>query len=177
MGAVAHLRQAMLDAEYQHDAPGPATPRSGRPRPPFDPALEAPARRASRRRSPSGGRRTPATRSTARSTCAEEFGTTCVIVGGREAAKVVDRLKAQDVPVVLRLDFPEEPKVPTEAEYRKRELGRSRRAAEGAREHAPRSGRSGSPRRRTWKRPASGSRFSSDGLAQVAERSTPRSAR
>ena len=51
---------------------------------------------------------------------ADEFGTTAVIVGGREAAKVADRLKAAKVPVVLRLDFPEEPKVPTEQAYRKK---------------------------------------------------------
>ncbi len=42
------------------------------------------------------------------------------IVGGREAAKVADRLKSAKVPVVLRLNFPEEPRVPTEAEYRKK---------------------------------------------------------
>ena len=51
---------------------------------------------------------------------AEEFGTTAVIVGGREAGKVADRLKASKVPVVLRLDFPAEPKVPTEEEYQKK---------------------------------------------------------
>ena len=51
---------------------------------------------------------------------AAEFGTTAVIVGGREAAKVADRLKAEHVAVVLRLSFPEEPKVPTEEEYRRR---------------------------------------------------------
>jgi imidazolonepropionase-like amidohydrolase len=51
---------------------------------------------------------------------AAEFGTTAVIVGGREAAKVLDRLKAEHVAVVLRLNFPEEPKVPTSDEYRKR---------------------------------------------------------
>ena len=51
---------------------------------------------------------------------ADEFGTTAVIVGGREAAKVADRLKAAKVPVVLRLNFPEEPRVPTEEEYRKK---------------------------------------------------------
>ena len=50
---------------------------------------------------------------------AEEFGTDAVIVGGREAGKVADRLKSKDVAVVLRLDFPDEPKVPTEAEYRR----------------------------------------------------------
>ena len=51
---------------------------------------------------------------------ADEFGTTAVIVGGREAAKVVDRLKASHVAVVLRLNFPVEPKVPTEEEYQKK---------------------------------------------------------
>ena len=53
---------------------------------------------------------------------AAEFGTTAVIVGGREAAKVVDRLKAEHVAVILPLSFPEEPRVPTEEEYRKRPL-------------------------------------------------------
>src|SRR5262249_39109428 len=49
---------------------------------------------------------------------ADGSGPTAVIVGGREAWKVADRLKALDVPVVLRVDFPEEPKVPSRAEYR-----------------------------------------------------------
>ena len=53
---------------------------------------------------------------------AAEFGTTVVIVGGREAAKVADRLKAEHVAVILPLSFPEEPRVPTEEEYRKRPL-------------------------------------------------------
>src|SRR5262249_35727704 len=52
---------------------------------------------------------------------AEEFGTNAVIVGGREAGKVAERLKEKDVPVILRLDFSDEPRVPTEAEYRKRD--------------------------------------------------------
>ena len=43
-----------------------------------------------------------------------------MIVGGREAAKVADRLKAYKVPVILRLTVPEEPAVPTEPEYRKK---------------------------------------------------------
>ena len=68
-----------------------------------------------------GGRPTLATRSTGLDLAAE-FGTTVVIVGGREAAKVADRLKAEHVAVILPLNFPEEPKVPTEEEYRKRPL-------------------------------------------------------
>ena len=53
---------------------------------------------------------------------AAEFGTTVVIVGGREASKVADRLKAEHVAVILPLGFAEEPKVPTEEEYQKRPL-------------------------------------------------------
>ena len=41
-------------------------------------------------------------------------------MGETEAAKVADRLKAAKVPVVLRLNFPEEPRIPTEPEYRKK---------------------------------------------------------
>ena len=48
---------------------------------------------------------------------AEEFGTTAVIVGGREAGKVVDRLKAKDVPVILRLDFPDDESRPTSTQF------------------------------------------------------------
>ena len=43
-----------------------------------------------------------------------------MIVGGREAGKVADRLKSMNVPVVLRLNFPVEPRVPTEEEYQKK---------------------------------------------------------
>ena len=57
---------------------------------------------------------------------ASEFGTSAVIVGGREAGKAVDAIKAAGASVVLRVDFPDEPKVPTEAEYRaKPEIERS----------------------------------------------------
>ena len=118
MGAVAHLRQAMLDAEHHQrlideDRDGTA------PGPPYDPALQAlwrPGRRSCR----SGGRPTRATRFTGHSTWPRSSAPRAVIVGGREAAKVVDRLKSEGVAVVLRLNFPEEPKVPTEDEYRKR---------------------------------------------------------
>ncbi|WP_250846710.1 amidohydrolase family protein [Aquisphaera insulae] len=116
MGAVAHFRQAMLDADRHQrlmdlDASGPGAP--------YDPALVALGRAA--------GRKLPVwwqaqTRDEIHRALdlAAEFGTTAVVVGGREAPKVLDRLKAERVPVVLTLDFPEEPKVPTEEEYRKK---------------------------------------------------------
>ena len=120
MGVVAHLRQAMLDADYQHTLRSAYTERKG-PRPAFDPALDA--LYAARTRAIAvwweANTRDEIHRALDLS---EEFGTTAVIVGGREAGKVAERLKEKDIPVVLRLDFAEEPKVPTEADYRKRDL-------------------------------------------------------
>ncbi|WP_422931057.1 amidohydrolase family protein [Singulisphaera sp. PoT] len=120
LGVIAHLRQAMLDAEYaaslaQADAPGDETGRR-----PFDPSLKV--LHAARTKAISTWWEANTRDEIHRALdLSEEFGTTPVIVGGREAGKVADRLKALDVPVVLRIDFPDEPKVSTEAEYRKRE--------------------------------------------------------
>ncbi len=69
----------------------------------------------------SGGRPKPGTRFTARSIWPRSSAPSAVIVGGREAAEVADRLKNRDVPVVLRLDFPEKPKVPTRDAYRQKD--------------------------------------------------------
>ena len=118
MGSIAHFRQAMLDADHfqklseYYDAKGGA-------RPPFDPALKALLAARSKKLAVwwESNTRDEIHRSL---DLADEFGTSAVIVGGREAAKVVDRLKSAHVPVVLRLNFPEEPRVPTEAEYRKK---------------------------------------------------------
>jgi len=118
MGVVAHLRQAMLDAENHHDRLA-YYDRQGGPRPANDPALDA--LHAARSKALAvwweAGTRDEIHRAL---DLAEEFGTDAVIVGGREAGKVASRLRSKDIPVVLRLDFPEEPKVPTEAEYRKK---------------------------------------------------------
>ncbi len=119
MGTVAHLRQAMLDAEHAH-AQHAAHEKAGGPRPPFDPALEA-LYAARTKAIPVWWEANTQDEIHRALDLAEEFGTTAVIVGGREAGKVAGRLKALDVPVVLRLDLPPEPKVPTEAEYRRLE--------------------------------------------------------
>ncbi|HEY2155645.1 MAG TPA: amidohydrolase family protein, partial [Isosphaeraceae bacterium] len=118
MGVVAHLRQAMLDAEHAHVLDRFYEEKGG-PRPPSDAALRA-LYAAGTRALPvwwEANTRDEILRSL---DLADEFGTTAVIVGGREAGKVADVLKAKGVPVVLKLDFPEEPKAPTEAEYQKR---------------------------------------------------------
>ncbi|MBX6311857.1 MAG: amidohydrolase family protein [Isosphaeraceae bacterium] len=119
MGVVAHLRQAMLDAQYLHEAQAYYEKKGG-PRPAFDPALEA-LYEARTGKLPVWWEANTRDEIHRALDLSEEFGTTAVIVGGREAAKVADRLKAKGVPVVLRLDFPEEPKVPSQSEYRRRE--------------------------------------------------------
>jgi imidazolonepropionase-like amidohydrolase len=121
MGAVAHLRQAMFDAAHFKNRADHFRDHGGTP-PPFDPALDA-------LRSVQGPTGLPAwweanTRDEIHRALdlADEFHTSAVIVGGKEAVRVIDRLKAEKVPVILRLDFPEEPKVPSEEEYRKKSL-------------------------------------------------------
>ena len=118
MGSIAHFRQAMLDSDHLAEA-----------RCLLRVAWRGPSARRSRSEGPAGRRakKLPVwweanTRDEIHRALdlAEEFGTTAVIVGGREAGKVVDRLKASNVPVVLRLNFPVEPKVPTEEEYQKK---------------------------------------------------------
>lgn len=108
MGCIATLRQAFLDSEHQHELRD-FHARHGGPRPPFDPALDTLSDAQARSLSVwwEANSRDEIHRAL---DLAEEFGTDAVIVGGREAGQVAERLKALDVPVVLRVDFPDEPK-------------------------------------------------------------------
>ncbi|MFO0908779.1 MAG: amidohydrolase family protein [Isosphaeraceae bacterium] len=118
MGIIAHLRQAMLDAEH-HQALKTYFEDRGGARPPFDPALDT-LHAARTRAIPVWWEANTRDEIHRVLDLANEFGTTAVIVGGREAWKVADRLKAGNVPVVLRLELSDEPTVPTEAAYRER---------------------------------------------------------
>ena len=118
MGAVAHLRQAMIDADHHHLLS--AQPENRPTRPPLDPSLVS-LHAARSKTLPVWWEANTQDEIHRALDLAEEFGTTCVILGGREAAKVAPRLKALNVPVVLRIDFPDEPVVPSEADYRKRD--------------------------------------------------------
>ena len=118
MGSVAHFRQAMLDSEHLQKLDAYYESHGGA-HPPVDPALKA-LQAARAKKLPVGWEAYTRDEIHRALDLAEEFGTTAVIVGGREADKVVDRLKASKVPVVLRLNFPVEPKVPTEEEYQKK---------------------------------------------------------
>ncbi|WP_169980404.1 amidohydrolase family protein [Tautonia rosea] len=120
MGVIAHLRQAMLDADYHHKLLEYAREKGG-PLPPFDPGLEA--LHASRTGALPAWWQADSRDAIHRVLdLAEEFGTGAVLVGGRDASKVLDRLNATKTPVVLRVDFPKEPEVPSEAEYREKPL-------------------------------------------------------
>ena len=119
MGVVAHLRQAMLDSDYEYELRGYHA-KNGGPRPSFDPALDA-LHAAKSKSFPTFYEANTRDEIHRALDLSAEFGTSPIIVGGRDAARVADRLKAQKVPVVLRIDLADEPKVPTEAEYRKRD--------------------------------------------------------
>lgn len=119
MGIVAHLRQAMLDAEYQQSLKD-YVGKNGGARPTYDPALDA-LFAARNKQFPTFWEANTRDEIHRVLDLSSEFGTKPIIVGGREAGKVAERLKAEGVPVVLRIDFPEEPKIPSEAEYRKKD--------------------------------------------------------
>ncbi len=118
MGVVAHLRQAMLDADYHRDRLAYYREHGGS-RPPFDPSLDA-LLAAKEGRLGAWWEANTEDEIHRALDLADEFGTSAVIVGGREAAKVADRLKERNVPVILRVNLPEKPKVPVEADFRDR---------------------------------------------------------
>ena len=118
MGSVAHFRQAMLDSDHLQKLDAYYESHGGA-HPPVDPALKA-LQAARSGKLPVWWEANTRDEIHRALDLAEEFGTTAVIVGGREAGKVADRLKSRNVPVVLRLNFPAEPKVPTEAEYQQK---------------------------------------------------------
>jgi imidazolonepropionase-like amidohydrolase len=122
MGYVAHLRQAMLDADY-YDKSWQFYKEHGGNRPPTDPTL-ATLRTARRHELPVYWQADTRDEIHRAIDLADEFGLTLVIVGGREAYKVADRLAEKKVPVVLRINFPDEPKTGAPGGRSGREGGR-----------------------------------------------------
>lgn len=106
MGIVAHNRQIMLDAGWlrRRQAAFDAAGKAGK-RPAADPALEAlwPALDG---KLPVAFEADTADQINRALDFAAEFKLKPVIVGGRDAWKLADRLKADGVPVVLRLNLP-----------------------------------------------------------------------
>jgi hypothetical protein len=109
MGVFAVLRQTLLDAQRygQLEAAYARTPRGVR-RPEHDPSLEA--------LQPVLARQMPVVMqaSTQREIeraldLAREFNLRAIIAGGAEAYRVADRLRSENVPVLLSLNFPRRP--------------------------------------------------------------------
>jgi imidazolonepropionase-like amidohydrolase len=105
MGVIAHNRQTFLDAGWlkRQWAAYEGRGRTGK-RPPSDPCLEAlwPALEG---KIPVAFEADSVDEIHRALDFAAEFKLKSVIFGGRNAWKVVDRLKAEQVPVILRLDF------------------------------------------------------------------------
>ena len=115
MGAVAHLRQAMLDSEYSEDAHKYYEEHGGVP-PATDAGLDALAK-ARAREIPTWWEADSRDEIHRVLDLADEFGTTATIVGGREADRLLDRLKESKTALVMKVDYPEEPKVPESKKY------------------------------------------------------------
>src|SRR5262249_49305554 len=107
MGVVAHCRQALLDAGW-HARRNKAIEagKLGGMRPVFDPALHA-LNLAGEGKMAVAFEADSADEIHRALDFAEEFKLKPVILGGRDAWKVKDRLKATDTPVILRLNFTE----------------------------------------------------------------------
>lgn len=106
MGVFAVIRQELLDAQRYHDikAAYDKNPR-GMQRPEFDAALES-LQPALARQQPvimAANTRREIDRAI---DLAKEFGLRLIVAGGSEAYLVADRLKAENVPVLLSINFP-----------------------------------------------------------------------
>jgi imidazolonepropionase-like amidohydrolase len=144
MGVLAHLRQALLDAQ-RHRSLATAYEKdpAGKARPPADPALEA--------LWPLLDRKVPLfleanteleiERAVA---LAGEFKLDLVITGGQEAGLAVDLLKRSGVPAILSLKFPREPK--------KARPARTEPLKEGEYEDLPKPRKQYEDEKREWER-------------------------
>ncbi len=118
MGVVAHLRQQVLDAKHHQDLLKNAKA-EGQSRVASDPSLET-ILEAIDGKLPVWWQAETLDEIHRALDLSKEFGFKPVIVGGREAFKAVDRLKSEQVPVILRLNHPAKPKVPTQEEFAKK---------------------------------------------------------
>lgn len=106
MGVFAALRQSLIDARYYRDQQGAyaRNPRTAR-RPDFDPSLEA-LQPVLAGTMPVVFRANTQREIERALDLAKEFGLKAMIGGGSEAYLVADRLKAENVPVLLSVNFP-----------------------------------------------------------------------
>lgn len=107
MGVIAHTRQAFLDAQH-YARIWDRFEKGGRvgKRPPSDPALEA-LSNVMKNKTPVVFEADSLDEIHRALNFAKEFKLRPIIYGGQDAWKVVDRLKEENVPVLLRVDFVE----------------------------------------------------------------------
>jgi len=107
MGSLAHFRQLFLDAAHHQKLW--SAHKAGRPRPPVDATLEAlkPVLAGQVRLFFEADSRGEIERALS---LAGEFAIKAGIAGGSEAWRVAETLRARDVPVLLSLKFPKEPR-------------------------------------------------------------------
>jgi imidazolonepropionase-like amidohydrolase len=108
MGSIAHLRQTLLDAGHYARLTGAHEKQGIGRRPPLDPALLALRSLLSKQQPVIFEADTKDSIHRALDLC-EEFNLQPIILGGEEAWKVADRLQAAQVPVILRINFPDQP--------------------------------------------------------------------
>jgi len=106
IGVFAAIRQSLIDAQYYRDrlAAHTRNPR-GTPRPAYDPSLEA-LQPVIAGTMPVVFRASSQREIERALDLAREFRLRAVIAGGAEAYRVADRLKADNVPVLLSINFP-----------------------------------------------------------------------
>lgn len=167
MGTLAHMRQTLLDAGWHLELKQRATAGKPGPRPAWDPALDALAPLLS-------GDRRLVIRANSENAIhraldlADEFGLSLVISGGEEAWRVVDRLSAAKVPVILDLELPKEPKQKADEKKSSEEKDKPKAEIEPAPPSLPRS-----PRKKLARRGASGPKDKPEDKPEAGSETTP----
>lgn len=113
MGVMAHLRQMLLDGRHHHQLVTRFAEGRSRQRPPMDAGLAALAPLLT-------GEQPLVLRADTEEDIrlaldlAENHGLSLILAGGREAWELADELALRGVPVILDMDFPDEPDAPEE---------------------------------------------------------------
>lgn len=116
LGVFAALRQSLLDAQHYRDvAAAYARNPRGMKRPDFDPSLDA-LQPVISRQVPVVMRADSKREIERALDLAKEFNLKVIIAGGEEAPTLADRLKSENVPVLLSLDYPKKAPQPADAD-------------------------------------------------------------
>ncbi|MGH7656002.1 MAG: amidohydrolase family protein [Gemmatimonadaceae bacterium] len=116
LGVFAALRQSLLDAQHYRDvAAAYARNPRGMKRPDFDPSLDA-LQPVINGKVPVVMRADSKREIERALDLGKEFGLKVIIAGGEEAPMLADRLKSENVPVLLSVDYPRKAPQPADAD-------------------------------------------------------------